>query len=289
MKQLRTPPPFPPRKLDGHKGDFGRVLVTGGSRGMAGAPCLAARAALRGGAGLVKAAVPDCVWDVAMLKLDECTTVGLPSHLGAFSKRAVEPWLEHLDEADIGVLGPGLSQHGEVLEFVRLALPQSKKPLVLDADGLNAFAGNLAGLGKAQKTRGAGLVLTPHAGEMARLLGRSAQAVQQNRNAAACEAARLSHTVVVLKGAGTLVTDGERLYQNKTGNPGMATGGTGDVLSGLIAALIGQHMDTFEAACLGVYLHGLAGDLAAKELSEPGMIAGDLLAYLPPAIKRYLR
>jgi hydroxyethylthiazole kinase-like uncharacterized protein yjeF len=305
IRRTSKVPPFPVRARDANKGDCGRVLIVGGSRGMIGAPCLAARAAGRGGAGLVKVAVPECLWDVAALKGDEYLTAGLPAtRAGALAEEALEPLLQLAAWADVVVLGPGLGTAAETVSVVRRAVSEITKPLVLDADGLNAFAGRPANLTKARATcataglsssgrRAAAtaypLVLTPHPGEMARLLNSTPQAVQKDREAAALACAGQTGAVVILKGAGTIVTGGGRLYVNLTGNPGMATGGTGDVLSGLLGALIGQGMEAFDAACLAVYLHGLAGDLAAKRLGVWSLVAGDLLEYLPAAFIAHAR
>lgn len=296
---MRSPPPLPPRPRDAHKGDFGRVLIAGGSRGMIGAPCLAARAAYRGGAGLVKLAVPESLWDVAAVKLDETLTAGLPeTPLGTFALSALEPLLELAAWADVVVLGPGMSANPETARLTRLALAQINRPVVLDADGLNACSavsgaerGTGSPLGELAAAQAAvprrPLILTPHPGEMARLLATSTQAVQKDRAKAARECARAARAVVVLKGAGTLVADGKRLFVNPTGNPGMASGGTGDVLAGLLAALIGQKMAPYAAACLAAYLHGLAGDLAARSLGLWSLTAGDVLAALPAAFLEY--
>lgn len=290
---MRKPPPLPKRSKGAHKGDCGRVLVVGGCRGMAGAPCLAARGALRGGAGLVKAAVPACIWDVAAVKLDECLTLGLPdTQSGCFAKGARQALLDAAAWADAVVLGPGVSQHAQAAGLLRETLPRIAVPVVLDADGLNAFAGKGKALARAQAVRRwHPLVLTPHPGEAARLLGSTIEKVQANRKAAALELVKLCGpgTVAVLKGDGTLVTDGTQTYVNKTGNSGMASGGTGDVLSGLVAALIGQGMSAFDAACLGVYLHGLAGDRAAKRLGVWSLTANDLLDELPGAFLQHAR
>ena len=298
-------PALPARARDANKGDCGRVLIVGGSRGMIGASCLAARAAGRGGAGLVKVAVPESLWEVAALKGDEYLTAGLPAtRAGALAEEALEPLLELAAWADVVVLGPGLGTAAETVSVVRHAVSEITKPLVLDADGLNAFAGRPANLTKARATcataglsssgrRAAAtaypLVLTPHPGEMARLLRTTPQAVQRDREAAAYSCAKQTGAVVILKGAGTIVTGGERLYVNRTGNPGLATGGTGDVLSGLLGALLGQGMEPYDAACLAVYLHGLAGDLAAKRLGVWSLVAGDLVDYLPAAFLAHAR
>jgi hydroxyethylthiazole kinase-like uncharacterized protein yjeF len=282
---------LPLRPPDANKGTCGRVLIVGGSRNMAGAPCLAARGAYRGGAGLVRVAVPAAIREIVAAKvLDECLVDGLEATLaGSFSRAAFLALAKLCEWADVVVLGPGMSQERQTVELVHRVAQEVDTPLVLDADGLNALAGGALKLLTAARSKlpGRALVLTPHPGEMARLLGGSPQDIQNDRVAAALKLARSVGAVVVLKGAGTLVSDGPRLYQNTTGNAGMATGGTGDVLAGLIGALIGQGLNAFDAACLGVYLHGLAGDLAAKRLGVWSMLAGDLAEELPNAFLDY--
>lgn len=256
---------------------------------MVGAVCLAARAAGRAGAGLVKVAVPESVWDVVAGKLDEPLTAGWPATRGgAFSEKALAPLLEAADWADVVVLGPGLGADPQSVAVVRAAVRQIAKPLVLDADGLNALAGRTGALKQAQEAqRDRPLILTPHPGEMARLMRTTVKAVQADREAVARRCAGQTGTVVLLKGAGTIVTDGRRRYLNTTGNPGMATGGSGDVLAGLIGALVGQGLAAYEATCLAAHLHGLAGDLAAQRLTQWSLVAGDLIDELPNAFHAY--
>jgi NAD(P)H-hydrate epimerase len=290
-------PPLPHRDSDVNKGACGKILVIGGSRGMAGAPCLSARAAYRSGAGLVKLAVPSCIWDIVATKTDECTSVGLPNTLSGSLSCAATTQLLQTQAAwcDVAVLGPGLSQEFETLATVLEIVLQWPRSLVLDADGLNAFSGRIEDLRRsvlvlnhsAEIVSSPKLVLTPHPGEAARLLETTPEKVQVDRPAAVLELAQRSGAIVVLKGAGTLVCDGVRLYQNTTGNSGMATGGTGDVLAGVIAALIGQKLDSFEAACLGVYIHGLAGDIVAREKGKHSLIASDLIDALPLAFTTF--
>ncbi len=279
---------MPSRRHDAHKGNFGRVLVVGGSRGMIGAPALATNAALRGGAGLVTVAVPEIV-QLTVASLCPCAT-SIPlkcDKKGDLAPQAVGQMLTAAEASDVLAAGPGMGVSGGADNIVRAAIGQDK-PVVLDADGLNNLAriDGWAGIVRCP------LVLTPHPGEMARLTGKSIEQVQSNREASAIAAAQQWSggtgvpPVIVLKGAGTVVTDGLRVFINKTGNPGMATGGTGDVLTGLIAALIGQGLDLFEAACLGVHIHGLAGDLAAEKLGQTSLIASDLLDFLPVAIQK---
>lgn len=245
---------------------------------------MAAKAAYRSGAGLVRIAVPLAIWDTVAIKIDECATEGLAqTRAGTLGAKALPQLRKVSDWADVVVFGPGMSQQKETSETIQKFIVKLDKPLVLDADGLNAFRGGLIEKLKLPPSATPIRVLTPHPGEMARLLSVSIPTVQKDRTGAVAECAQRSGCVSVLKGAGTLVCDGKRLYKNTTGNPGMATGGTGDVLSGVIGALIGQGLSAFDAACLGVFLHGVAGDLAAARLGVWSMMAGDLLNELPNA------
>jgi len=283
-------PRLPVRAPDANKGDCGHVLIVGGSRSMAGAPCLAARGAYRGGAGLVRVAVPATIRDVVATKLDECLVEGLKkTNIGTFNRTAFRALAALCEWADVVVMGPGMTQAEPAVDLIRRVVKEIDKPLVLDADGLNAFAGGELRLIAAAQRKWSGrmMVLTPHPGEMARLLGVFPREIQADRPGAALKVAQQAGAVVVLKGAGTLVCDGQCLYQNTSGNAGMATGGTGDVLAGLIGALIGQGLRAFDAACLGVHLHGLAGDLAARRLGVWSMLAGDLAEELPSAFLDY--
>lgn len=273
---------LPARKASSHKGDFGHLLIVAGSAGKAGAAILAARAAVRGGAGLVTAAVPQEILQTVDLGSIESMTLPLPagpSGLGAESKAAVAA-------ASAGktaiAMGPGLGvEPGTREAVVEMALSLSL-PLVLDADGLNAFAGRAARL----RERTAPTVLTPHPGELGRLLGCSVDEIAADRVAAARRAADASGAVVVLKGHRSLIADpGGDVWINPTGNPGMASGGTGDVLTGLLGALLAQGYEALEGAQLGVFLHGLAGDRVAEREGERGMRAGDLVAALPGALR----
>lgn len=274
---------MPPRPLDANKGTFGRVLIAAGSRGMSGAAVLCASAALRGGAGLVRVAVPEGIWSSVAAANPCYTTAPLPQDdRGRLSAAALTELLELLRSNSVAALGPGLGQSAELGNIIASILEKTATPLVLDADALNVLVDRLDALHK----HGGSIVLTPHPGEFARLLGSDIAAVQAHRQELAAEFARRYGVVVVLKGHGTVVTDGRRVYVNTTGNPGMATGGTGDVLGGLIAALLGQKLEPFAAAQLGVYLHGRAGDLAREQVGEVSLIASDLLEYLPRAFLR---
>ena len=274
---------LPSRPNLAHKGNFGRVLVVAGSRGMTGAACLTGESALRAGAGLVTVAVPETLHEVMEEKLTEVMTSPLPdTGKGSLSRGARQRILSLLEKADVLAIGPGLSQAAEVIALVRELLPQVKIPCVLDADALNALAGS----GDILKKVRAPVVITPHPGEMARLLGVTPKEIQEDRIAAAVQAAEKWSVTALLKGARTVVAspDGS-VFINPTGNPGMATAGSGDVLTGVVAALMAQGMETARAAAAGAYIHGLAGDLAAREKGMMGLIAGDILSALPAATR----
>jgi NAD(P)H-hydrate epimerase len=271
----------PRRGSESTKFAAGSVLVCGGSPGLTGAPCMAAQAAMRAGAGYVTVLAPAGVRDVVAHKLLEVMTVALPDSDGALVAAALEPVQERAARADAVVLGPGLGRDEHTLEFARQAAQALARPLLLDADGLNAHAGGLERLA----ARSAGTVLTPHAGELARLLGRESQEIGAHRLEAVRTAARRSQAVVVLKGDDTLVAHPEgRVAVNRGGAPALATAGTGDVLSGVIGAYLGKGMDPFHAACAGVFVHAEAGRLAAEAIGEEGVIASDVIAALPRAL-----
>jgi NAD(P)H-hydrate epimerase len=275
-------PTLSPRPPDSNKGMFGRVLVVAGSRGMSGAAVLCASAALRGGAGLVYLAVPQEIQSQVAGANPCYLTAALPQDDEGRLSAAAEAALPTMAQGkDVIACGPGLGHSPAMAAIVSALLTQVQTPLVLDADGLNALAGHTDRL----RRWPAPLILTPHPGEFSRLIGSDVTTVQSRRRALAVRFAADHQVVLVLKGHGTLVTDGRRLYENSTGNPGMATGGTGDVLTGLIAALLGQRLEPFAAAQLGVYLHGLAGDLARDEFGEVSLIASDLLTHLPWAFQ----
>jgi ADP-dependent NAD(P)H-hydrate dehydratase len=282
---MPTPPPtavptLPPRAPDSHKGDFGRVLLVAGSRGMSGAAVLCGTAALRGGAGLVRVAVAADILPIVAGGNPCYMTAPLPCDDQGRLAAGADAEVLRL-AADVVAAGPGLGQSPAVAAVVRALLGRFAGPLVLDADALNVLAGQTEAL----RGRAVPPVLTPHPGEFARLLGRKVSADPDERRDLATRFAADHGVILVLKGHGTVVTDGRRVYVNTTGNPGMATGGSGDVLTGLIAALLGQRLDPFAAAQLGVHVHGRAGDLARDELGEVSLIATDLIAYLPRALR----
>jgi NAD(P)H-hydrate epimerase len=273
-------PRLPPRRADANKGDFGRALVVAGSRGMSGAAVLCGGAALRGGAGLVRLAVPASLLPLVAPANPCYMTAPLPEDgAGRLAAAARDELLGLLPWATAVAVGPGLGRSPDLEGLLEDLVTRAEVPLVLDADALNGLAPRPDAL----RRRRAPTVITPHPGEFARLTGQSIPAVQADRRAQAARFAREHGVVVVLKGAGTVVADGRRVYVNTTGNPGMATGGTGDVLTGLTGALLAQGLETFAAAQLAVYLHGRAGDLARDEVGEASLVASDLLASLPRA------
>jgi NAD(P)H-hydrate epimerase len=276
-------PQLPPRRADSHKGDYGRALLVGGSRGMSGAISLAGKAALRSGAGLVTLAVPRTIQDAVAAFETSYMTRGLTDADGRISASAADEVIELSKRMTAVALGPGLGRSAAVINFVARLYREIHRPLVVDADGLFAVAEQSDLL----EQPGGPRIITPHPGEFARLTGEEPYEAAQRTEAAANLARRdpKNKTVVVLKGHRTVVTDGSRMSLNQTGNPGMATGGTGDVLTGIITALLCQGLSPFDAARLGVHVHGLAGDLAAEELGQVSMMASDLLDYLPKVFR----
>jgi len=276
---------LPVRKPQAHKGDCGRVLIVAGSVGLTGAAALSARAAVVSGAGLVTVGVPESLNDVLEVKLTEAMTHPLPEvkKAGCLSLRSHGEIRRALGGADCVALGPGLRTHRETVELLHRLLPDIVIPAVLDADALNAFAGEPS----AFLELGAPAVITPHPGEFCRLTGEDLQTVLDDPLAAARGLAAAAGVVVVLKCAPAVVACPSGVaYVNPSGNAGMATGGAGDVLTGLIASLVGQGLPVEEAATLGAYLHGLSGDLAAEALGQAGVAAPDLVTWLPTAEKR---
>ena len=272
---------LPTRAADAHKGDFGRVLLVAGSAGKTGAACLAGMGALRSGAGLVTVATPETCRGAVSAWMPEYMTLGLDdSGDGRVRSTAVDKLLH--EPHDVLAVGPGLGLGAEVTKFVQTLVRQSVGPLVLDADALNAFTGDSSGL-----CGGAGceVVITPHPGEMARLVGIGTDEVQASRIEVAREFARTRQIYVVLKGARTVVaTPGGNTWINVTGNAGMATGGTGDLLTGVISSWIAQSLNVEQACVLGVFLHGLAGDLAVAKHGEVALLASDVGDHLGLAV-----
>ncbi len=276
-----------PRKGDTHKGTYGHVLVLAGSTGKTGAAILSALGALRGGAGLVTLACPKSLDPIFETVLIEAMTVPIAQETleGSLSSEAFDIIFELAKGKKAALIGPGLGLCQETQDLVYRVVAELPLPMVVDADALTCLSGRLSYITQAKWPR----ILTPHPGEMARLLRVDKDTVQSDRLGIARTAAREARAVVVLKGAATVIASPDgREAVNRTGNPGMATGGMGDVLSGLIAALLAQGFDPFEAACLGVFLHGLAGDLLAGEKGPWGYTASELAEKLPFVIKKLL-
>ncbi|MGI6064941.1 MAG: NAD(P)H-hydrate dehydratase [Bacillota bacterium] len=273
---------IPKRGIDTHKGDYGHVLVVGGSPGMTGAVALAATAAVRSGAGLVTVAVPQSMNNIMEIKITEAMSQPLPETVDGTLALSALNLLDNLAAQKTVVFGPGLSRQKETQDLVRAFVANLPSPVVLDADALFA----LAGCRDLLKKKSCPVVLTPHPGEMAHLVGCSTKDVQSRRMEVAEQVAREWHVVLVLKGAKTIIaTPDGRLFVNPTGNPGMATGGSGDVLAGIIGAFMAQGLKPENAAAVAVYLHGLAGDEAARVKGMMSLAAGDLIEYLPIALK----
>lgn len=267
---------LPERPLDAHKGDFGRILLLCGSRGYTGAAALAAMGALRSGAGLVYMGVPECIYAIEAVKLTEPIVFSLPDEEGKLSIHAVPQIQELLPKMDAVLIGPGLGQSKGTLAALKTVLREFDGPVVVDADGINLLSRHKYLL----RGRTAPTVLTPHDGEFMRLAD-----LGTDRQLAAAGLAKELGCVVVLKGHETLITDAHSCYRNTTGNPGMAVGGSGDVLAGILASLLGQGIEPVKAAAAAVWLHGAAGDRCAENLGQYGMLPSDLLEELPRLMK----
>lgn len=277
-------PQLPPRRPDSHKGDFGNALLIGGARGMAGAVAMSGMAALRGGAGLVRLAVPLVCQDVVAAFEPSYMTLGLPADAaGRVGLAGRDLLAEQLKKATAIGCGPGLGRSAELDELVEWLYCEAKSPGVFDADALNALAMRPDAL----RRPGGPRILTPHPGEFQRLIGAATRLSRDDLERQAVRLAAEAGVVVLLKGHRTLITDGQQQAHNGTGNPGMATGGAGDILTGLATALLCQRMAPFDAARLAAHLHGLAGDLAAQEQGQISLIASDLLRWLPAAFQTY--
>lgn len=268
---------LPERPADTHKGDYGRLLLLCGAVGYTGAPVLAASAAVRTGAGLVSVGVPERVWPIVAAKLTEPMVFPLPDENGMLSPDAIPEVLERLKTADACLIGCGLGQSEGTAAVVKAVLEQSTCPVVLDADGINVLDGHIDLL------RGAAcpVILTPHEGEFLRLGG----CLDGGRAAGTLKLCRQTGATVLLKGHRTLICGDDGLYCNRCGNPGMATGGSGDVLAGIVVSLLGQGLNPTQAAAAAAWLHGTAGDLCALEIGQYGMLPTDLIERLPRLLK----
>lgn len=268
---------LPDRDPWAHKGDFGRILLLCGSQGYTGAAALAAMGALRSGAGLVYLGVPEDIYAIEAVKLMEPIVFPLPSTDGKLSTDAIAQIMELLPKMDAVLIGCGLGQSKGTQAVLKTLLREANVPVVVDADGINLLSRHKYLL----RGRTAPTILTPHDGEFVRIAG----ALGEDRQRAAAELAREMNCIVVLKGHETLITDGQVCYRNQTGNAGMAVGGSGDVLAGIVVSLLGQGLPPLEATATAVWLHGAAGDVCAKELGQYGMLPTDLLHALPRLMK----
>jgi NAD(P)H-hydrate epimerase len=268
---------IPNRNITAHKGNFGRILLLCGSRGYTGAAYLAAMGALRTGAGLVYLGVPESIYAIEAVKLNEPIVLPLPDEDGQLAAAAVDEIRTLLLKMDAVLIGPGLGQSKGTLAVLKTVLREFHGPVVLDADGINLLAQHKFLL----RGRTAPTVLTPHEGEFVRIAGD----IGADRRSAAEKLARELGCIVVLKGHGTIITDGVTSYRNPTGNPGMAVGGSGDVLAGMVSSLLGQGIVPLEAAAAAAWLHGAAGDRCAEKLGQYAMLPTDLLEELPRLMK----
>ena len=268
---------LPDRKPDSHKGDYGRVLLLCGSVGYTGAAALAAMGALRSGAGLVFLGVPESIYAIEAVKLTEAIVFPLPEKNGKLSVLSIPGILQRLPQMDAVLIGPGLGQSEDTFAVTKAVLQHAVCPVILDADGINVLAPHRDIL----RERCYPTILTPHAGEFSRIWN----GAEQDRVSAAVAFSRSTGCILLLKGHETVITDGNDCYVNHTGNPGMAVGGSGDVLAGMIASLIGQGIEPLTAAACGAWLHGAAGDLCAEQIGQYGMLPSDMVEVLPRLLK----
>ena len=285
LKPMRLPTRLLQRKVKSHKGDYGHILILAGSSRFSGAALLCAEAALRAGAGLVTLGTPKSI-NLAIIKRKPKEVMTLPlaeTREGSLSLMAFAEINRFLKNTDVLVIGPGLGKNNSTHALIRKIIKKTNLPMVIDADALNALNKHLQIL----KTHKGEIILTPHEMEMARLFAIDIDYIKKYRKLIAKKCAKHYNTMIILKGHNSVVTNGSsRLYINKTGNPGMASAGCGDVLSGIVGAFLAQGLDTFRAAKYGTYIHGLAGDIAAKDKTQMGLIASDIITRIPDAIKR---
>ena len=268
---------LPDRSLRAHKGDFGKILLICGSQNYTGAAALSCMGALRSGAGLVYLAVPSCIYEIEAIKLTEPVIISLDCHEGMLSETACCQIESLLDKVDAVLIGPGLGRSSGTEAVVTFVLDRFMGPVVVDADGINVLVQHKNVL----RRRKSATILTPHEGEFMRIGGN----LSNGRKNGAKDLAIDLDCIVVLKGHETIITNGTDGYINPTGNPGMATGGSGDVLAGIITSLLGQGIAPLEAAAVAVWLHGAAGDLCAETIGQYGMLPSDMLNVLPRLMK----
>lgn len=273
------------RKIDSHKGNYGRVAVIGGSTGFTGAPYLSSIAAMKTGSGYVYALVPDSLQTIMSIKLTEAIIRPIEDQKrGHFIMESLQDILMYIKDMEALAIGPGMGVDGNRVFLVKEIIKSAELPMVLDADAINCIVDNPEIL----KQHHNNIVITPHPGELARFLDISVEKLQEKRVYYSELVAKKYNVLVVLKGHRTVVASPKHgIYINETGNPGMASAGSGDILTGMIASLLGQGLKTFDAAKLGVHLHGMAGDIARDKLGEYGMIASDIVENIPLAIKSY--
>ena len=267
---------LPDRKPDSHKGDYGKILLLCGSVGYTGAPALAALGALRSGSGLVFLGVPESIYSIEAVKLLETIVFPIKEEHGKFCEGSLPAVRTYFDRMDAILIGPGIGRSEQTSAFVRAVLQEYNGPIVLDADGISLMAAHKDIL----RGRTAPTILTPHDGEFCRLA-----TLWGDKVSSAVELALDTGTIVVLKGHRTIITDGVEVYENQTGNPGMAVGGSGDVLAGVILSLVGQGLSPLHAAACGVWIHGAAGDICEAEIGQYGMLPSDLLTRIPRLMK----
>ena len=268
---------LPDRKADSHKGDYGKILLLCGSRGYTGAAALAAMGALRSGAGLVYLAVPESIYAIEACKLTEAIVLPLPDEGGTIAMSALPEIRRLLPKMDAVLIGCGLGQSEGTRAVLETVLREFSGPVVVDADGINLLAKHMDIL----RERHAPTILTPHAGEFVRIGGDN----KADRVSETLRFAMKYGCILLLKGHETVISDGKETYVNQTGNPGMAVGGSGDVLSGIIVSLLGQGIEPLKAAACGAWLHGKAGDICAEEIGQYGMLPTDLVEVLPRLLK----
>lgn len=265
---------IPKRKLYTHKGDYGKILLLCGSKGYTGAAVLSAMGALRSGAGLVYLAVPESVYPIVAGKVLEPVILPLKDANGGYSLASIQQIRQYLPKMDAVLIGPGIGQSEGAFAMTKMILTEAKVPVVLDADGINVMAAHKDILrGREYPT-----ILTPHDGEFFRIAGHTPS---NDRTEEACGLAQELCSIILLKGHKTVITDGQSCYENTTGNPGMATGGSGDVLAGIIVSLLGQGISPLLSAACGAWLHGKAGDICAREIGQYGMLPQDMVNVLP--------
>lgn len=268
---------LPNRDVNAHKGDFGKILLLCGSKGYTGAPALAALGALRTGAGLIFLGVPECIYSIEAIKLTEPIVFSLPDNDGKLADKSIPLIRERMCGMDAILIGPGMGVSNDACKVVEMVLREYAGPVVLDADGINMICGHIDIL----RGRTGTTILTPHAGEFLRISGK----LPEDRIGSAVDFARMSNCILLLKGHRTVITDGCTCYVNNTGNPGMAVGGSGDVLAGMITALLGQGIDPLKAVACAAWLHGAAGDICAQEIGQYGMLPSDMVNTLPRLLK----